>query len=309
MRHTNGTIRLHTAIYLIGLLILFGSVGSAATQTLSTRTLRTMSRAYLAYGQYEKARVQAERAAAQARRGNAEIGEQALCLIDLATVYGYQNMLDDAAAEFEAGVELQKAALGETHPYTAHTLRMLGDVYRRQDKLEAAEAALGEAFSVMLKHTRLQSREMTPFIIASAQLAAAAGRYDQARQTYDTAQQMLLVTYGTDHLYTAQVMQGMAEVLLACGDLQEAREQIDQSMQLQQRFYGDGSQQMIAGWLVQARIERACGAIGASETLLHKAIAAARQGNNVVTLARIHEEVGAIRREGVYTASLGQSSI
>lgn len=286
----------------------YGTLKEQRGRSLSTRTLRTMCRAYLAYGQYDKARTLAETAALQAQRDGVEISEQALCLIDLATVYSYENMLEDAAARFEQGLALQKTALGRQHPYTAHTLRMLSDVYRRQDKLKAAEAALGEAFSVMLGHTRLQSREMTPFIIASAQLAAAAGRFEESRKTYDTAQQMLLTTYGPDHLYTAQLMQGAAETALACGDIQDAREQIDRSMQLQKRFFGEQSQMLIAGWLVQARIERAYGALGESEATLQKAITAARQNNNVVTLARVYEQVGAIRGEGVYTAAI-QSSL
>lgn len=275
---------------------------------MSTRTLRTMCRAYLAYGQYGKARTLAEAAVAQAQRDAVEIGEQALCLIDLGTVYSYEHMLEDAAARLGEGVVLQQQALGEQHPYTAHTLRMLSDVYRRQGNLEAAEARLGEAFSVMLSHTQIQSREMTPFIIASAQLAAAAGRFEESLKTYETARQMLLVTYGPDHLYTAQTLQGAAEAALGCGALEEAREQIDRSLQLQEHFYGEQSQKLIAGWLVRARIERACGALGDSEAYLQKAIAAARQGNNVITLARVHEQVGAIRSEGVYTASI-QSSI
>lgn len=300
--------RLRTANFMVGLLIFFGTVGYGTTQAPSTRTLRTMSRAYMAYGQYDKARLLAERAAAQSRRDGAEVGEQALCLIDLATVYSYENMLEDAAAKFEQGLVLQQTALGERHPYTAHTQRMLGDVYRRLGRLEAAEAALGEAFSVMLSHTRLQSREMTPFIIASAQLAAAAGRYEESRKTYETAQQILMTTYGPDHLYSAQAMQGAAEAALACGDLHEAREQIHRSMRLQKRFFGEHSKMLIGGWLLQARIERAYGAMGESEATLQKAIAAARQGSNVVTLARVYEQISSIRSEGVYTASI-QSSL
>ena len=262
-----------------------------------------MSRAYMAYGQYDKARTLAETAVSQSRQDAVEVGEQALCLIDLGTVYSYQNRLEDAATMLKKGVVLQQQALGEQHPYAAHTLRMLSDVYRRQGNLDAAESALGEAFSVMLSHTQIQSRQMAPFLIESARLAAAAGRFEESRKTFETAQQMILVSYGADHLYTAQVMQGTAEAAMACGQLQDAREQIGHSIQLQERFFGDRSQRLIAGWLVAARIERACGALGESEVYLQKAIAAARQAGDVVTLARVHEQAGVIRAEGVFTAS------
>jgi tetratricopeptide (TPR) repeat protein len=199
--------------------------------------------------------------------------------------------------------EQQQQALGQGHPYTAHTLRMLSDVYRRQHNLDAAEAALGEAFSVMLAHTHIQSREMTPFLIASAQLAAAAGRYENALQTYHVAQQMALVSFGPDHLYTAQIMQGTAEAAMACGQLDQAREQIDYSVEIQDRYFGESPSMLISGWLVKARIERACGAIGQSEAFLAKAIAAAQQGNNIIMLSRVYEQVREIRAADVLTAS------
>lgn len=301
MVNTNKMNHLRAAAILVSLLSLFGTAWSGTTP--STRTLRTMSRAYMAYGQYDKARTLAETAVSQSRQGDVEVGEKALCLIDLGTVYSCENRLEDAAMMLKEGVVLQQEALGEQHPYAAHTLRMLSDVYRRLGNLGAAESALGEAFSVMLAHTQIQSREMAPFLIESAKLAAAAGRVEESRKTFETARQMILVSYGTDHLYTAQVMQGIAEAALACGDLQEAREQIGESVRLQERFFGERSQMLIAGWLVGARIERACGALGESEVYLQKAIAAAQQGRNVITLARVHEQAGAIRAESVLTAS------
>jgi tetratricopeptide (TPR) repeat protein len=299
--------RRRAALIFVGLLLHTGTIlavsGYSAERSLSTRTLRTMCRAYLAYGQYDKASVLAETAVTRVRREGAEIGEQALCFIDLGTVYSGQDRLEDAATMLAEGVFLQKQALGDQHPYTAHTLRMLSDVYRRQGRLDAAEASLGEAFSVMLAQTHIQSREMSPFLIESAKLAAAAGRFEESRKTFETAQQMILVSYGGEHLYTAQAMQGAAEAALACGEFQDAREQIGRSIRLQERFFGDRPQMLIAGWLVAARIERACGALGESEAYLRKAIAAAQQGRNVITLSRVHEQAGAIRAEGVFTAS------
>jgi tetratricopeptide (TPR) repeat protein len=225
-----------------------------------------------------------------------------LCLIDLGTVYSYENLHEEAAVRLGEGIVLQKQAIGEQHPYTAHTLRILCDVYRRQGKLEAAEASLGEAFSIMLSRTRLQNRQMAPFLIASAQLSASAGRYEESRKTYEMARQMLLTTYGPDHLYTAQAMQGAAETALACGNLQDAREQIKQSMELQERYFGDAADadRRVAG-SGEDRAGVRCA--GRSEASMHKAIAAAKQGNNVVTLARVYEQVGAIRAEGMFTAA------
>ncbi len=306
MAPTHGNYRAALSAFLIGVCLSAGMSHGAIEQRsgrgLSTRALRTMARAYMAYGRYDQARPLAEQAAMEAVFRDADIGEQAMCLIDLATVYSHKNMLEDAEALFDKGLSLQKEAIGRQHPYTAHTLRMLSDVYRRQNKLDAAEDALGEAFSVMLAHTKIQSREMTPFLIAAAQLAYSAGRFEHALKTYQTAEQMALVSYGPDHLYTAQVMQGTAQAAMACGDLDAARDQMAYSLQLQERFFGRDSAMLIDGWLTQARIERADGAPGKSEVYLQKAIAAAQLGRNVVTLARVYEQVNAIRRDAIYTA-------
>lgn len=295
--------RIIATMLMLAFLLTGTAAGAIYGQHLSTNTLRTMCRAYLAYGQYDKAQVLAEKAAVQSQKGQVERGEQALCLIDLGTVYSYQEMLDDAAVMLAEGVKLQQQALGTDHPYTAHTLRMLSDVYRRQGDLTAAEDTLGQAFSVMLANTSIQSREMTPYWIAAAQLSAAQGRYEVSRMTFQVAEQMAQVSYGTTHLYTAQVMQGAAEAAMACGNLQDAHHQIEQSVQIQERFFANNPAMLIGGWLSKARIVRACGAMGESEVYLQKAVAAAQQGRNVVAVARVYEQVNAIRAEAVYTAS------
>jgi len=291
-----------------GLMLAFLLGGTAAGkvdgQTLSTKTLRTMARAYMAYGQYDKAQALAEKAAIQSQKGQVELGEQALCLIDLGTVYSYQDMLDDAAVMLAEGVRLQQQAIGADHPYTAHTLRMLSDVYRRQGNLSAAEDALGQAFAVMLADTSIQSRQMTPFLMAAAQLCAAQGRYEAACMTFQVAEQMAIAAYGATHLYTAQVMQGAAEAAMACGNLDYAQEQIERSVQIQERYWSNNPAMLIGGWLSKARISRACGALGESELYLRKAIAAAQQGRNVVALAGVYKQVNAIRAETLYTAAV-----
>jgi tetratricopeptide (TPR) repeat protein len=305
-RMSNADIRVKTRVMviLVTLLCTPQVISANDSKALSTRTLRSMCRAYMVYGKYDKARILAEKAAVEARTQNVETGEQALCLIDLGTVYSYEDMLEDAAKAFGDGIVLQKKALSDQHPYVAHTLRMLSDVYRRQNRLEEAEATLQEAVSIMLKHTRTDSQEMVPYMIGSAQIAAASDRFEESRNIYEAAQRMAMASYGPNHLYTAQIIQGYAEVALTCRDFQNAQDQIARSIQIQERILGKNSQLLIAGWLAGARINRVCGALGESESYLQKAISVAQQCKNIVTIARVYEKAGAIRSEGIYTASL-----
>ena len=74
----------------------------------SSRTLRSMARVYMAYGEYAKAQPLAEKALTLAKRKGTSDSELAMCLIDLATLYKNQGKLVDAEKMCELGLKLQK---------------------------------------------------------------------------------------------------------------------------------------------------------------------------------------------------------
>jgi hypothetical protein len=61
-------------------------------KTPSSKTLRSMARVYMAYGEYAKAQPLAEKALTSAKREHSSDYELAMCLIDLATLYKNQGM-------------------------------------------------------------------------------------------------------------------------------------------------------------------------------------------------------------------------
>ncbi|MHC5115679.1 MAG: tetratricopeptide repeat protein [Planctomycetota bacterium] len=156
-------------VLLLGVLVSVAPAGRRDKQ-MSTKTLRSMARAYMAFGKYEKAHTVAAQALQRARSQSTDPGEMALCLIDMGTVCSYEGLLTQARERLEEGVEFQKKALFDDHPYVAHTLRMLSDVCLRQGDLEQAETVLSQAVGIMLNHCDLQSKEMAPFILESANL-------------------------------------------------------------------------------------------------------------------------------------------
>ena len=85
---------------------------------------------------------------------------------------------------FRSGVQLQKKALFDDHPYVAQTYRMLSDVQRRAGDLDKAEQSLAQAVSIMLNHCDIESKEMSPFILESAKLYAAKGDFEKAQADY-----------------------------------------------------------------------------------------------------------------------------
>ncbi|MHC5156782.1 MAG: tetratricopeptide repeat protein [Planctomycetota bacterium] len=263
-----------------------------------------MARAYMAFGKYEKAHVLAERALAQAKQKKTEDGEMALCLIDLGTVYGYEGLFSQAAAKFEAGVELQKKALFETHPYVAHTLRMLSDIYRRQDNLQQAEEVLSEAVTIMLDNCDLHSKEMAPFILESAKLQFAKGYSEQALTNYRIALDIYEQDYGSQHLMTANVLEDMALVYMDQKDTEQAGQLMSASLAIKSKIFGRYHSELIDSWLTMARICKYQGQPERCEYYLAKSTETASGSRNAITMARVYEQANQIRKEGIVALAM-----
>jgi tetratricopeptide (TPR) repeat protein len=290
--------------FLWGVLLLFTHqlfAQSGTTQNISSSALRSMARLYMAYGNYDKAQVVAQAALTQAEQQNIDSEEMAMCLIDLGTVYGYQDMLEESADLLGKGVQLQKKAVGN-HPYVAYTLQMLSDVYRREGQYGRAQDALAEAFSIMMTCHNEQDRELLAFTASSAKLMMEQGQVAQADALYAKILDRTIESYGRTHLQTAAILSGFAEVELLEGKIDSARQRIDQALEIQEKYFGASHQMLIPAWLTKARIDRAAGNTTEAETWLNKAIQVIQLRHNVVALARIHEKVNAIRTQGVYVA-------
>ena len=82
------------------LFLLTGSLSEGAVissnKSNSCRTLRSMARVYMAYGDYIKAQPLVEQALALARANSVPESELCWCLIDLAFLYKSQGKFDDA---------------------------------------------------------------------------------------------------------------------------------------------------------------------------------------------------------------------
>ena len=87
------------------------SLSAGKKPSSSSKTLRSMARVYMAYGEYAKAQPLAEQALTLAKRNGAPNSELAMCLIDLATLYKSQDKLSDAEKMCKLGLKLQKKAL------------------------------------------------------------------------------------------------------------------------------------------------------------------------------------------------------
>lgn len=289
---------------IFALLWVLGATLYAQEKPVSSTNLRSMARAYMAFAKYDNAHSLAEQALRQAQSQGADTGEVALCMIDLGTVCSYEGLLKQAQEKFEQGVVLQKEALFNEHPYVAHTLRMLSDVYRRQGNLAKAEKALTEAVEIMLKNCDLESREMAPFIAEAAHLQFAKGELDKAKSNYVMALDLYENSYGASHLVTANLQESYAKVLMAGHEYAEADELLSKSLAVKTRIFGRYHLALVDNWLTKANLCRIQGKTEQCEYYLAKSTATAAESRNVVTIARINERVNKIRSGGLLASAL-----
>ena len=265
----------------------------AAAASPSSRTLRSMARTYITFGQYDKAQTLAAEALARAQLQDDD-AELAMCLIDLGTVYQYTNNLDGAEEMLSAGIALQRRAADKT-PYMAYTLRMLSSVHRRQQRYEAAQAVLDEAVALMLHEYAADDPALAFFHTEQAKLLADQGRRQEACDLYNKAIAAIESTWGPGHLCTAEVRQEAAELYLACGGLDQAQTHIDKAIAIRRKYCGAGHSATIAAMFLKARICRAAGDLVGCQQQIDKALAAAATVRDPVQLARLHQQAEDIR--------------
>ncbi|MHC4231120.1 MAG: tetratricopeptide repeat protein [Planctomycetota bacterium] len=290
-------------VLLLGVLVSVAPAGRRDKQ-MSTKTLRSMARAYMAFGKYEKAHTVAAQALQRARSQSTDPGEMALCLIDMGTVCSYEGLLTQARERLEEGVEFQKKALFDDHPYVAHTLRMLSDVCLRQGDLEQAETVLSQAVGIMLNHCDLQSKEMAPFILESANLQLEKGDLKRASDNYQAALDIYEQSFGSQHLMTANVLEKMARLHIVRNDTQEADSLMSQSLKIKTRIYGRYHPQLIDSWLAMARMCKQQGQSERCEYYLAKSTETVSNTRNAVTMARVYEQVNQIRKQTLVASAI-----
>lgn len=268
-----------------------------ASNTLSTRALRSMARVNIAFGRYEKAQTFAQQALSQAKKENRQDDELAMCYIDLGTVYQNQDRLQSACEMLEKGIEIQKN-LPEENPYIAYTIRMLGSIYRRQQQYQKAQQILDEAIEIMLITNQPGNPALTLFHTEQAKLLTETGQLEKANEIYTNAIEIIKETYGNEHLCTANVLEDAARLDLKRNRFDDAKTRIETTIRIRQKYFGNDHRSLVSAWLTKAQVARAMGDIIDSEKNIRNALNAAQKIDNPVALATLHRNVEQIRSDG-----------
>ncbi|MHC4570472.1 MAG: tetratricopeptide repeat protein [Planctomycetota bacterium] len=283
----------------LGLVLLNSSITNGKPRPVkknpSSRTLRSMARVYMAYGEYAKAQPLAEKALTLARRKGAPDSELAMCLIDLATLYKNQDKLFDAEKMCKLGLKLQKKVLYKNHPYLAYTLSTLSSIYNQQGKYYQSRSALDEAMAIMLDCHSADDKAMAPFFVDMAKLHVAQGNLEEAESYYQKAILLINSSYGPDHLYTANVLASMAKLFTLQERYAKAEELINRAVAVQEKIYGSDHHLIAASWLTKAKICQVKGVHAQAEKLINKALIAIEKSGNAAAFAKLQQDAKEIR--------------
>jgi tetratricopeptide (TPR) repeat protein len=283
----------------LGLVLLNSSVANGkprpVKKTPSSRTLRSMARVYMAYGEYAKAQPLAEKALTSAKRKDASDSELAMCLIDLATLYNYQGKLAEAEKACKLGLQLQEKVLYKNHPYLAYTLRTLSSIYRQQGKYCQARSALDNAMAIMLNSHSPNDKAMAPFFVDIAKLHVAKGDLEEAESYYQKAMLLINSSYGPNHLYTANVLADVAKLFILQERYAKAEGLINRAVAVQEKIYGSKHHLIAASWLTKAKICQVKGDITQAEKLINKALVAVGKTGNAAAFAKLQQDAKEIR--------------
>lgn len=265
---------------------------TAAAQTALAETaysctsLRSMGRVYMASGGYDKAQPFLERALHVAEGTDAAGPDVYACMLDLAYLYKSQGKLEQAEKMCLAGLELQKKALHEDHPYVAYTLRILSEIYRGQGRYQQAQGSLERAMEIIHAVRADDDQQSAPFLVDMARLLADEGRLTESETYFDKATPLIEKSFGPEHLYTAKVLTSLAGLYVKQQRFAEAKELVLRALPVEEKAYGADHCFLVPLWLLQAKICQADGDMAQAKLLLDKSL---RVAENQADTGRLTE--------------------
>jgi serine/threonine protein kinase/tetratricopeptide (TPR) repeat protein len=167
----------------------------------------------------------------------------------LATSYKRMGELGEALPLFERCLALRKQSLGETHPETVTSLNNLGEACRISGDLDKAleylEASLSSERHRQDEIKQLIERLRQPHPNALmpfnnlANVYTAIERYADAIPLYNDCCELSRVTKGEDHPQTLALLNSLAAVCRAAGELEQAAAHYQRLFELRQRNLRD----------------------------------------------------------------------
>ena len=107
--------------------------------------------------------------------------------------------------------------------------------------------------AIMLESHSENDKALAPFWVDIASILVAKGDYKEAESYYKKAMALITISYGLDHLYTANVLGSVAKLYTLQGRYDEAESLIDRTIAKQESIYGPEHHLVAPSWLTKAR--------------------------------------------------------
>jgi tetratricopeptide (TPR) repeat protein len=217
-RKNNTLYRIRTHVFL-GLFIMLLNcpvLNAANPDTANTdtdricKTLRSMGRLLLTLEEPRKAKDIFEKALLIARQKKSSQFEQSQCLMDLGWACIDLNQLTEAESLYEEAGILREKMAGKEHPDMIDIWRNQAEIHRLLGKYNLAETELKKAIDIFSLYHQNNEPSYGPLWIDMGQLLTEMGKPAEAEPYYLQAENMVAITYGTEHLYTANLYSKMA---------------------------------------------------------------------------------------------------
>ncbi len=277
--------------------------GKVKTKGLSSKTLKSMSRSYMAYKLFSKARPYAEAALKQAgNEGNQK--QRAICNIDLAMIYQNLDMYEKAEKAYKKGIGMQKKALYQDHPYVAYSMRELSSLYFEQGLYAEAEDILNKSIKIMLKSHDEKSKTLIPFKLKKTKILAASGKKEKSKNCLKKLILEINTNYNSKHLYTATLLSDVSECQLLLGDINRAETHIDKVIAIRENICGKKSHLNASAIMAKAEINRLKGNHAMTDKLIDRALKLASVADDVSVIKKIKDDARKIRSGRTLAAKL-----
>ena len=146
------------------------------------------------------------------------------------------SRFDEAEAQYEQALALQRARLGDQHLDVARTLVRLSRVYRNGTKYAGSETAAQEAYEIFESHHGALHRET---VDARFHLAIARSRLrgieaaPMLREVLAAQRQL----FGEEHVEVAWTLTSLARLLMENQEFQTVDSLLEEALQIQRRHY------------------------------------------------------------------------
>jgi serine/threonine protein kinase/tetratricopeptide (TPR) repeat protein len=214
-----------------------GRIDSTLTDRprVQARLMDTMGRVYRTLGLYDRADALLVDAIRIRRGLPGEDEALATSLFNRAELMHYQQKLNNAEAAYKEALQIQRRVLGEESLAAAHTIDLLGRLYRDKRDYEQATVSHERALAIRKKLQGPRSLEVADSLHSLAMIAHSRNEFDKAEAYFREE----YAIYQAQQIDRPALLNNLGVTLTRQAKYDEAEKIVRQVVPMTRRMYGD----------------------------------------------------------------------